>query len=134
MKILTNRRVGLFLSLSLLVVSMATSFSQLNAMEFQEEGDRYKPQTCTAIDKNGESYEKAICELIYLNGPCDTLVKCKDKKVLVVVNNKNHFSLPLLFGKDVKFVGVNKLISYGFIQDKDVLVEYNERILTYNFL
>lgn len=69
-------------SLTLLVAMCASSFSQLNAMEFQEE-DRYKPQTCTAVNENGESYEKAVCELVYLNGPCDTLVKCKDKEEIV---------------------------------------------------
>lgn len=64
----------------------------------------------------------------------DKLDSEPNNKVIVVVNNKNHFSLPLLSGKDVKFVGVNKLISYGFIQEKDVLVEYDKKVLSYKFL
>lgn len=58
------------------------------------------------------------------------------KNVIVVVNSKDHFSLPKLKESNgkVMFLSVNDLISYGFMQDKDVLVSFNKGKLIYENL
>ncbi len=49
----------------------------------------------------------------------------KLRKVVVVVNNKDHFSLPRLANSQVelKYLSVNDLMAYGFFQAEDILVE-----------
>lgn len=59
-----------------------------------------------------------------------------DKNVIVVVNSRDHFSLPKLKESNGKimFLSINDLISYGFMQDKDVLVSFREEKLIYENL
>jgi len=59
-----------------------------------------------------------------------------DKKrgnLIVVVNKKSHFAVSKLkIVKDnLKYIGINTLLSYGFLQDKDILVEIQHDRLSY---
>ena len=46
-------------------------------------------------------------------------------KLIVLVNKKSHFALPKLDNvqQNLRYIGINTLLSYGFLQDKDLLVE-----------
>jgi len=66
----------------------------------------------------------------------ENLSQIFDNNVVVVINNRNHFSLQSLRNAKtkVKYLSVNTLISYGFIQDKDILVWLNKEKLNYKLL
>lgn len=57
-------------------------------------------------------------------------------ELIVVVNKRDHFSIPQLdkMKGSIKFISINTLISYGFLQDKDILVELENDQLMYSTL
>ncbi len=63
------------LSLSLVVALTIYEPTSVNAMEY-DEGDRYRPSTCTLIDEEGP-VEMAICTKKVVDGPCIKEVKCE---------------------------------------------------------
>ncbi len=73
------RRVKLVSTLAF-VVLLLLQFSTIQEVEAMYLGeDRYKPQTCKAINKEGETYDKAICEKVIIDGPCVDEVKCVEE-------------------------------------------------------
>ncbi|MBO3699873.1 hypothetical protein [Roseivirga sp. E12] len=57
-------------------------------------------------------------------------------KLIIVVNKRSHFSVPKLQAKQesLKYISINTLLSYGFFQDKDMLVELDGNKLIYTNL
>lgn len=57
-------------------------------------------------------------------------------QLVIVVNKRSHFSVPKLQEKEnnLKYLSINVLLSYGFFQDKDMLVELDGNKLIYTNL
>jgi hypothetical protein len=57
-------------------------------------------------------------------------------KLLVIVNKHSHFSVKRLqkVEENLRYISINTLLSYGFIQDKDILVELEKNKLIYTNL
>jgi len=62
-------------ALALICASASFIPIETKAMYF-EEGDRYRPSTCTIVDEEG-SLEIAICTKKVVDGPCIKEVKCE---------------------------------------------------------
>lgn len=109
---------------------LSEALSQIVKNELQDEINPDKNNYIYFLQNAACKCSEATLDSIMISGDDS------EKNVIVVVNHKDHFALPQLQDGNhtLKLMGINELISYGFMQDKDVLVRLKGGELFYETL